>query len=445
VTNPRHVSRPRSNLRRFMLDVSPLRDLRDYRLLWAGQSVNVIGNQITRVALPFQVYVLTHSTLAVAGLSLVQLVPLLLFSLGGGSLADAFDRRKLLLVTQSGLALSSLALAIVSLQANPPLLLLFGIAFVAASFSAIDWPARSSAVARLVPPHRLPAAIALNQVSLNAGSIIGPAIGGVVLATVGVSGAYALDVVTFAVFIAAITSLNPIRPLVAGARPGMAAILEGLRFVRQRRVLLSTFAIDLNAMIFGMPNALFPALALDVFRAGPIGVGLLNAAPALGAFLGAVISGAATRIRRVGRGIIVAVGAWGIAIVLFGLSTLLPLSVALPLALASLAVAGGADVLSAVLRGSVVQLATPDELRGRVSAIHIVVVTSGPRIGDIEAAAVASVIGAQLSALSGGILCLLGVFVVARLYPELDRHEAAAAPSTPPAEPPATPAEPVAA
>lgn len=439
MSNPRHVSRPRPSLRRFMLDVSPLRDFRDYRLLWSGQSVNVIGNQITRVALPYQVYVLTHSTLAVAGLSLVQLVPLLLFALGGGSLADAFDRRKLLLVTQSGLALSSLALAIVSLQTSPPLLLLFGIAFVAASFSAIDWPARSSAVPRLVPPNRLPAAIALGQVSLNAGSIIGPAIGGVVLATVGVSGAYALDVVTFAVFIAAIAALRPIPPLVAGARPGMSAILDGLRFVRQRRVILSTFAIDLNAMIFGMPNALFPALALDVFRAGPIGVGLLNAAPALGAFVGAVISGAVTRIRRVGRGIIVAVAVWGIAIVLFGLSTILPLSVAMPLALVSLAVAGGADVLSAVLRSSVVQLATPDELRGRVSAIHIVVVTSGPRIGDIEAAAVASVIGAQLSALSGGILCLLGVFVVARWYPELDRHEAVASPTKPPAEPPAEP------
>jgi MFS family permease len=421
-----------------MLDLSPLRDLRDYRLLWTGQSVNVIGNQITRVALPFQVYVLTHSTLAVAGLSLVQLVPLLLFALGGGSLADSFDRRKLLLVTQTGLALSSLALAIVSLQASPPLALLFAIAFVAASFSAIDWPARSSAVPRLVPAHRLPSAIALNQLSLNAGSIIGPAIGGVVLATFGVSGAYALDVVTFAVFIAAIAALRPIPPLLVGARQGMvAAILEGLRFVRQRRVLLSTFAIDLNAMIFGMPNALFPALALDVFHAGPIGVGLMNAAPALGAFLGAVISGAVTRIRRVGRGIIVAVAAWGIAILLFGLATLLPLSIALPFALVFLAVAGAADVLSAVLRGSVVQLATPDELRGRVSAIHIVVVTSGPRIGDIEAAAVASVIGAQLSAISGGILCLLGVFVVARWYPELDRHEGAAAPTGPPAEPPA--------
>ncbi len=204
-------------------------------------------------------------------------------------------------------------------------------------------------------------------------------------------------------------------------------------------MILSTFAIDLNAMIFGMPNALFPALALDVFRAGPIGVGLLNAAPALGAFLGALISGAVTRIRRVGRGIIVAVAVWGVAILLFGVSALLPLSVALPLALVFLAVAGAADVLSAVLRGSIVQLATPDELRGRVSAIHIVVVTSGPRIGDIEAAAVASVVGAQLSAISGGLLCLLGVYVVARWYPELDRHEAAAAPADPPAQPPAEP------
>src|SRR5258706_14588075 len=185
--------------------------------------------------------------------------------------------------------------------------------------------------------------------------------GGVALATVGAWGAYALDVVTFALFLVTITSLTPIPPLVAGARPGIAAILEGFRFVRRRRVILSTFAIDLNAMIFGMPNALFPALALDVFPAGPIGVGLLNAAPALGALLGALISGAVTRIRRVGRGIIVAVAVWGVAILLFGLSALLPLSVALPLALVFLAVAGAADMLSAVLRGSVVQLATPDE------------------------------------------------------------------------------------
>jgi MFS family permease len=405
----------------FVLDVSPLRDLPSYRLLWLGQAVNVIGNQVTRVALPYQVYVLTHSTLAIAGLTLAQLVPLLLFSLAGGSLADAVDRRKLLIVTQLGLASTSGALVLVSLAGSPPIALLFVIAAVASAFQAVEGPTRSSAIPRLVPADRLRAAIALGQLSFNAGSVIGPAIGGVILATIGVAGAYAVDVATFGVSIVAILALPPIPPLVAGTRAGLEAIREGLRFVRARRVILSTFAIDLNAMIFGMPAALFPALALDVFHAGAVGVGLLNSAVAVGAFLGAAVSGAVTRIERVGRGILVAVAIWGAAIVLFGLSTF-----SLPLALVFLAIAGAADVASAVLRSSVVQLGTPDALRGRVSAIHLLVVTGGPRIGDIEAAAVAAAIGAQLSAISGGVLCLLGVIAVARAYPELDRHTHAA-------------------
>lgn len=390
--------------------------------MWLGQSVNVIGNQVTRVALPYQVYVITHSTLAIAGLTLAQLVPLLLFSLAGGSLADAVDRRRLLIVTQLGLASTSGALVLVSIGGSPPVILLFAIAAIASAFQAVDAPTRSSAIPRLVPAPRLPAAIALGQLSFNAGSIIGPAIGGLILGTAGVAGAYAVDVVTFAVSILAITALPSIPPLVAGSRAGLKAIREGLRYVRNRRVILSTFAIDLNAMIFGFPSALFPALALDVFRVGPLGVGLLNSAVAIGAFLGVAGSGAVTRMRRVGRGIIVSVAVWGLAIVLFGLSTF-----SFPVALVFLGIAGAADVMSAVLRSSVMQLSTPDELRGRVSAINLLVVTSGPRIGDIEAAAVASVIGAQLSAISGGALCLLGVLAVARAFPELDRHERGAA------------------
>jgi MFS family permease len=417
------------HLRAAIVDVSPLRDLPAYRLLWAGQSVNVIGGQITRVALPYQVYVISHSTLAIAGLTLAQLVPLLVFPLFGGSLADVVDRRRLLLVTQSSLAFCSLALAIVSLG-QPPVLLIYALAFLITIFVAVDQPARSSSIARLVPPDRLSAAIALNSLSFNAGSIIGPAIGGIIIATVSVSGAYMADVFTFGVMLIAVFHLPPIPPLVSGGRAGIDAIREGLAFVRGRRVILSTFAIDLNAMIFGMPNSLFPALALDVFHAGAVGVGLLNAAPAVGAFVAVALSGLVTRLRRVGRGIIVAVLAWGLAIALFGASTF-----SLPLALAFLAIAGGADVLSAVLRSTLVQLSTPDQLRGRVMATHSLVVTSGPRIGDIEAAAVASVIGAQLSAISGGILCVLGVFGVARLFPELDLQLRPDAPPAAPASP----------
>jgi ENTS family enterobactin (siderophore) exporter len=200
-------------------------------------------------------------------------------------------------------------------------------------------------------------------------------------------------------------------------RPGLAAIREGLRFAMDRRVILATFVIDLDAMIFGMPTSLFPVLALEVFRVGPAGLGLLAAAPAIGAFLGALLSGWVSVVRRVGRAVVLAVIIWGLAITAFGLSTFF-----FPLALLFLAIAGAADVLSAVFRSTVVQLATPDALRGRVTALHILAVTSGPRIGDIEAAAVASVVGAQASVVSGGILCLVGAVAVTRLFPELRAH-----------------------
>jgi MFS family permease len=414
--------------RGLVIDLEPLRRDPDFRRLWAGQSINVIGNQITRVALPYQVYVTTGSTLALAGLVLVQLVPLLVFTLGGGVIADALDRRRVLLVAQLGLAGTSLALVILSLQPQPDLPLLFVVAFVSAGFSAFDWPARASATPRLVPAERLRAAIALGQLSYNAGSVVGPALAGVLIGTVGVAGAFAVDVGTYAVSLAMILRIRPIPPLGGSRRPGLEAIQEGLRFVRVRRLILSTFAIDLNAMIFGSPRTLYPVLALDVFGTGPVGLGLMSAAPAAGAFVAIILSGGVSRFRRIGRGILLAVAAWGAAIVLFGLS-----SSFFVLALAFLAIAGAADVVSAVFRSSVVQMETPDALRGRVGSVHILVVTSGQQVGDIEAALVATAIGAQLSVISGGLLCLVGILVVARLFPELDAHVVPAAGETVPA------------
>ncbi len=407
-------------LRRIFLDTSPLRRDPAYRMLWAGQAVNGIGTQITRVALPYQVYVLTGSTLAIAALTACQLVPLLLFSLGGGAIADAVDRRRLLAITQIGMAACSATLVLLALHGSPPVIAVFAVAFVAWSFSAFDQPARASSIPRLVPKERLPAAIALNQLNFQLQSVIGPAFGGALIATVGLSAAYAVDVLTFGASLLALTRIPSIPPLGAVTRPGLAAIRESLAFIRTRRVIQSTFVIDLNAMIFGMPTSLFPVLALDVFRTGPTGVGLLAAAPAAGAFLGALLSGWLSHVRRPGRAVFVAVAIWGVAIVAFGLATLS--SSLFVVALGCLAVAGAADVFSAVLRGTIVQLVTPDELRGRVAAVNGLVVRSGPATGDIEAAAVASVVGAQASVLSGGILCLLGLIGVWRLYPELREH-----------------------
>ena len=378
-----------------------------------------MGNQITRIALPFQVYVLTQSTVAVGFLAAVQLVPILALSLGAGAVADAVDRRRLVLVTSVGMAFCSLALAVLALGSPPSLPAIFGVAFLAASLASIDQPARSSAIPRLVPAERLPAAIALNQLNLQTASIVGPAVGGVIIAIAGLPAAYALDFVSFGAALAAIAAIGPLPPLGGAARPGLSAVLEGLRFARSRPLILSTFAIDFAAMVFGMPTSLFPALGLTVFGAGAIGVGLLAAAPAVGAFVGAALSGWVSGVRRRGRAVILAVAGWGAAIVGFGLATF-----SFPLALTLLALAGAADVLSAVFRSTIVQLETPDGLRGRVTAIHILVVTSGPRLGDIEAAAVAGLIGPQASVISGGLLCLLGVIGVARAFPQLDAHVA---------------------
>jgi MFS family permease len=406
-----------ARVRGLVVDLEPLRRDPDFRRLWVSQSVNVIGTQITRVALPYQVYVLTESTLALAALTFVQLVPILLFSLGGGAIADAMDRRRVLIAVQVGQGLTSLVLVLITLQADPSVPLLFVVAFVASGLSSIDWPARTSATPRLVPPERLRAAIALGQLSWNGGSVLGPVAAGVLIGTIGVAGAFAVDVASYALSVLILSGIRPIPPLGQRTATGLAAIREGLQFVRRQRLILSTFAIDLNAMVFGMPTALFPVLALDVFETGPVGLGFLTAAPAVGAFAAIVLSGGVTRIRRIGRGIILAVAVWGAAIVGFGLSTFF-----FPLALVFLALAGAADVVSAVFRSSVVQMEAPDELRGRVAAIHVLVVSSGPRVGDIEATVVASAIGAQLSVISGGVLCLLGVLVVARVFPELDAH-----------------------
>ena len=387
-----------------------------------------MGNQITRLALPFQVYALTGSTLAIAALTAVQLVPILAFALVAGSLADSVDRRKLLLATQVGLMASSVALVGLAAIGDPPLPALFAVAFVAAGLSAVDQPARSSSIARLVPPHRLPAALALNQLNGQAASIVGPAVVGILIATVGLVGAYAVDVLSFVATLLAVLALRPLPPLEAVGRPGLAAIREGLAFVRSRRAILGSFVIDLDAMILAMPTSLFPAIALDVFRVGPAGLGLLASAPAVGAFLAAVFSGWVGRVVRVGRAVYGCVIVWGLAMAAFGAATVVQEVIVTPstgifaVALAMLAVAGAADVLSAVFRNTIVQLGAPDALRGRVMSIHTLVVTSGPRIGDIQSAVVASIIGPGQAVVVGGLACVAGAGIVARAIPELGTH-----------------------
>lgn len=413
------MTQPPQQNRRFgslIADPAPLRHDRDFRLLWSGQAISIVGRMVTQVVMPYQVYVLTGSLLSLGVLSLVQLVPILIFALGGGAVADAVDRRRLLLVTQLGLAGTSLALALIALLPAPTVLAIYAVAFVAAGLGAVDQPARASAIPRLVPPQRLPAAFAMNQLVFNGAAVIGPAFGGILLATAGITVAYLVDVVTFGAAITALLMIAPIPPAPGAARPSLRGVADGLRFARRRRPVLATFVVDITAMIFGSPRTLFPPLALDVFHVGPAGVGLMVSAAGLGAFVASVFSGWTTNVRRPGLAVLGAVAVWSLGIVGFG-----ALTFSFPLALLCLAIASGADVISAVLRSSIVQLLTPDALRGRVSSIHILVVTGGPQIGDAEASAVAAVIGPQLSAVSGGLLSLVGVGLIALAMPEFRR------------------------
>jgi Transmembrane secretion effector len=399
------------------VDVTPLRLDRDFRYWWSGQLVSGVGNQATRMALRYQVYVATGSVVAVGGLTIVQLLAVTMFALAGGAIADAFDRRRVLMVAQLGMGATSIALWSVAQLAAPPLALVFGLAFVGGGLGAVDVAVRGSAIPRLVPRSRLPAAIALNQLNGRAAGIIGPSVGGMLIAAVDVQGVYALDALTFIASLLTLAAMSPIRPAGPVQAPGLTAIRDGLRFALHHRLILSVLLIDLAAVVFGMPTSLFPALALDVFRVGPVGFGFLGAAPAAGALVAALLSGWVGAVRRTGRALGGAVGVWGLAITAFGLLTF-----SFPLAWLALATAGGADVIASVLRTTIVQLETPDDMRGRVTSIYSMSAMSGSRLGDVEAAGVAALTGPQFSVVSGGLACLAGALIVLRAFPELGRH-----------------------
>jgi MFS family permease len=415
-------------VRGLAVDVTPLRQSRDFRMLWLGELVSTMGRQITVVSLPFQVYLLTRSPLAVGMIGLVEVVPLVASTIAGGAFADRMDRRKLILVTEFGLAATSALLLAGVLVGQPHLWYLYTVAGLQAAIAGVNNPSRSAAVPSLVPRDQLPAALALNQVLFTSSMIVGPAVAGLILgafaqARTGLAWAYGTDIATFTVAIWSVIRMRPIIPkrdeAEAQGASGWREIKDGFAYLRGQRTLIATFLVDLDAMIFGMPRALFPVLALTVFDVGPRGLGLLYAAPAAGALIGALTTGWVTRVKHQGRAVVWAVALWGAGITFFGLSGSF-----FPLALFFLAFAGAADVISAVFRGSILQLSVPDALRGRLSAVHIMVVTGGPRLGDAEAGIVAALVSPWFSVVSGGAACVLGVLALAKAYPELWRYHA---------------------
>jgi predicted MFS family arabinose efflux permease len=409
-----------SRLRRLAIDLAPLRVSRQFRLVWVGLLVSSSGSQFTVVAVFVQVTRLTGSEAAVGLTGLVWLAGLVVGSIAGGTVLDSWDRRRLLIVAQLVIAVGVATLLAGSIAGDPPIGVIYAGLAVMAAASAIDGPTRSAMTPRLVGPELIPSAQALNQVIWNGAGIFGPALAGITIQRFGVTLAYAIDLVSVGMMLLAALALHPMPPEERERnQTGLRAVREGFAYVRGSRLLQSTFAIDLVAMVFGMPRALFTFLAVEQFGRGVEIIGLLFSAPAVGALLGALTSGWTRSVRRQGQAVAVAVAAWGAAIAGFGL-----VGDRLWLALVMLALAGWADVISAIFRSTILQLSVPDRLRGRLFGIHSLVVTGGPRLGDFEAGLVARLVSPGFSVVSGGIACILGAGVVALAYPELRRHRA---------------------
>jgi MFS family permease len=409
---------------RLFADLTPLRVSLDYRRLWAAHSISNIGQQMTAVAVGIQVYAITHSSFAVGMVGLFQLVPLIGFGLYGGMLSDVHDRRRLGLITALGLMSCSVVLVAQAFAHVGSIGLLYAVVAVQSAFFAVGNPARASIIPRLVGRDLLPAANALSMLGWSIGFTVGPLLGGLVIAASGgVTAAYAVDVVAFTITVYAMWRLPSIRP--EGATPtraGWAAVKDGITFLRGKKNLQMSFYVDIAAMVFGMPRALFPAIAAGLFpddpRMAATAVGLLSAAPALGAAISGVFSGPLGHVRRQGLAVVLSVLAWGLSIMVFGLVS------SLWVACVFLACAGAADNVSAVFRSTILQAATPDEYRGRLQGIFTVVVAGGPRLGDVESGTMAALFGETFSVVSGGLACIVATVALVAAMPAFLAYDA---------------------
>jgi MFS transporter, ENTS family, enterobactin (siderophore) exporter len=397
------------------IDVTPLREGRDFRLLFTGRGVSMAGNAIATAAANWQVYGLTGSSLAVGMVTLADSIGMFAGLLAGGMLADRHDRRVLMLATRAPLALLAALMMVNSLLPRPLLWAVYLLVTAIGALSGLGSPASTAAMPALVRPDQLAAAAALGAMSGQLGNLGGPALAGALIAGPGLASCYGIDAACFAVFGLTAWFIRPLPPTIRAGRPGLRSMAEGLRHVRRNAVVGGMLAVDTSAMIFGMPSALFPAMASEHFHGGSATFGLLAAAPGLGALIGAATSGWTGRLKRPGIVVIIAGLAWGAAIVGFGLSG------SLAIALAFLALAGMADLISEVLRNALLQHYTPDALRGRVSSLYLAQVTTAPSVGNVEAGLIAQLFSVTISVVSGGLACVAGALILGAINPALRR------------------------
>lgn len=400
----------------YFADLTVLRRNPNYAFLFTGQFVSFFGSMITSVALPYQIYTETHSILMVGLLSLVQLIPLLFTAMLGGVFADRYHRRMLLLIAEFSMAMGGLVLAINSTLATPHIWLIFTMAGFMTAFNGLHRPALESIVQQIVARKDFPAVSALSSFKYSVGMIVGPAVGGLLVAHTGLVATYLVDTATFAVSLCALLMMSHIpKPEFAADEPVLASLKSGVKYAFSRQELVGTYVVDFVAMIFGMPNALFPAIAQSF--GGAKALGMLYSAPAVGALLVSLLSGWAGSIKRHGAAIAISAVLWGVAIIGFGLSS------NFWLALFFLGLAGAFDAISGIFRGIMWNETVPNKLRGRMAGIEMISYLSGPKLGDTEASLVAAAFGITASIVSGGVLCVAGVAICCAFLPKFWRYQ----------------------
>ncbi len=405
---------------RLLADIGPLRQSPDFRRLWAGTTLSAVGGALTTFAVPLQVYDITRSPLAVGAIGVAQLIPTITIGLLGGALADAVDRRKLVLAASSCSAAVSAGLAAQAFAGLHSVWLLYVLVAVSASVSAISSPVRRTFVPSLLPPDQVAAGLALNRLSFQIMLTVGPALAGLITAVpgLGLRACYLVDAASFAGSLYGVARLRALPRRAAAGRPGSRAVTAGVRYIGRSRVLSGAFLADLNATFFGLPIALFPAINAERFGGNPRTLGLFTAAIGVGGLVSGALSGPVGHIARQGRAMLWAVAIWGAAFAGFAVAKTLWLT------LAMLAIAGAADTFTVVFRGTIVQQTTPDEFRGRVTAADYVVGVSGGQLGNLEAGALGSLTSPAISALSGGLATIAGAIVIGLLLPAFARYQA---------------------
>ena len=402
-----------------ILRLPPALRHRRFRLLWLGLIISVAGTQMQIAAILWHVNELSGEPIALGGVGLARIAPVLVFSLLAGALADTWNRRRLMLLTQTTLALLAALLGWITRSGYDTVWAIYGVTAVAAGVTAFDLPARQSLIPNLVPREHLTNAFSLGSIAFQSGAILGPALGGLVLARLGLDWAYWINAVSYLAVIVALLLMGPVpqeKSLSADGGVNLSAVVEGVRFIRGQPIVLSSMLLDFFATFFSSATALLPIFAKEILRVGPVGYGWLVSAQSVGAVCAALVISIRGQIAGQGKMLVRAVAVFGVATVVFGLSRNYWLT------FGALAVAGASDAVSTILRNTIRQLQTPDRLRGRMVSVTQIFFMGGPQLGELEAGLVAQVFGAPLSVVSGGLGCLLAVAWVTRKWPALSGY-----------------------